>query len=180
MKILIIITAFLCTYSNLNASLSSSEVERHKNRILKVGAEIVFKELEGPAYLFTISSHKKTIDVIIMPMNGQSGEQNADVFLSERNNATTPRVAWTLLDTNGLSRFYYVLEYSDILALGERVYEDPHKILVLTEETIFKVQAKRDNRIEIIEREMGDSLPMDHVFGFVNTSVVRRLETREH
>jgi len=180
MKILIVISAFLCAYSDLDASLSSSEVEHHKNRILKLGVEAAFQEFEGPAYLFTISSHKKIIDVMILPLKGQSGEQNADVFLSERNHATTTRVAWTLLDSNGLSRFFYVLEYSDILALGERVYEDPHKVLVLTEETIFKIQAKRDNKIKIIEREMGDSLPMDHVFGFINTSVVRRLETREH
>ena len=183
MKALLICVALVVAPSYLAASLTDSEVKTYRARIIESGAESVLKQHDQRAYLFQISDDEKNVDVLVLFGSFSAENYEADVFLSERMKqagSAPRRVAWTKMQSHEVSRLLYVIEHSDVLSLGKRVNDDPLRILVLTGETVFRLVAKTPGRNITVERESGDSLPMDHVFGFVNSSIVRRLSVREH
>jgi hypothetical protein len=184
MKSLLICVALLVAPRCLAASFTDNEIKAHRARIIESGAESVLKQYDQRAYLFQISDDEKTVDVLVLFGSFSAENYEADVFLSERLKSTDGskprRVAWTKMPSHEVSRLLYVVEHSDVLSLGKRVNDDPLRVLVLTGETIFRLVAKSSGRSITVERTSGDSLPLDHVFGFVNSSIVRRLSVREH
>lgn len=181
MKTLLFCISLLSLAAQATASLASDKVAEYRKLIVEYGAEHVAEKYDSSAYLFQVTNDEKIINVLMLFDDATAG---GDIFLSERlmnmSGTGTRRVAWRQIPAHELSRLLYVIEHSDALSLGKRIYADPLGITVLTEETIFRLVARQPNRTIAIERESNDSLPMDYVFGFICREIIRGLSVGKH
>ena len=182
MKIILLAISFIGFASQVIAALNDDEIRVYRKLISESGAEDVLQKYSGSAYLFQISGPEKVIDVLVLFDDVSSG---GDIFLSEKfrtasGGVSTSRVAWRKMPMHDLSRLLYVIEQSDALSLGNRVYADPLRVSVLAEVDTLRLACRQSNRSIVIERENDDSLPMNYVFSFIRREIIRGLSEREH
>lgn len=161
------------------AFLNDGERASIRGRIVEYGVEAVFKQYKSKCYLFQIMERNANIDILVL-LGNETNPSEAEVFLGESFEGRQFRVAWTKLEFFDLSRLLYVLDQSDALSLGKRVYEDPFAVTVFGEKTRYRLSVRRENKSIVVERERDDSMPMDYLFRFINGLIVKRLGTRSH
>jgi hypothetical protein len=162
---------------------SGQQKDVYHRELVNIGAESTARVLGKQAYVFTITEATRVVELILI-FDDLTERASVDAVVCVRdpkkNGGPPLRIGSMIVSRATIARFFYVLDYTDIIGLGHRVYHDPQKLGIAGQPVFYRMLARRGERVNVVEREAGDSLPVDQMFAFLKANFLKILDSPNH